>query len=38
MVDRMSYGKTIDAVLESYPPLTREEIVVSLRYAAYISI
>ncbi len=35
IVDRMSYGETIDDILEAYPHLTREGILACLRYAAY---
>lgn len=35
VVERMSYGETIDDIIESYPHLTREGILACLRYAAY---
>ena len=35
IVDRMSYGETIDDILVAYPHLTRERILACLRYAAY---
>ena len=35
IVDRMSYGETIDDILEAYPHLTREQIYACLRFAAH---
>ncbi len=35
IVDRMSYGETIDDIIEAYPHLTREGIYTCLRFAAH---
>ncbi|MCX6217825.1 DUF433 domain-containing protein [Spirosoma sp.] len=35
IVEKLSYGETVDEILEDYPHLTREQIYACLRFAAY---
>jgi len=34
ILDNLSDGMTIDEIIESYPPLTREDILAAINYAA----
>ncbi|GAA4413310.1 DUF433 domain-containing protein [Nibrella viscosa] len=36
VVDRLSYGETIEQLLEAYPHLTREDVLACLQYAAHL--